>query len=256
MAGFVLCFGGLTRVLADAPAIPNAVAYDEGRYDDAVTLGVTDGSAAALVLVARARLAKIDLGLSDNHKADAKAAMRDAEKAMELDPANAEAHLMKVAALGMLARGMSKMKSFRKGMAGKSRKHIEAALELDPDSAWAQAMLGMWHLEIVRRGGKFGARVTGANAKKGAAECAQAMQSERYDAGMGTQCGLALLICTEDFADQAKATLQQASLSSQNGVDYDRAMSARARDVLNLWDTQGLDAARAQALAYLKYTAS
>jgi hypothetical protein len=231
------------------------VAYRAGNYLEAVRLGEADGRADALVLAARARLARIDLGVSDNRKADAKAAILDAEKAMVLDPKNAEAHLMKVAAFGILARGMSKMKSLRKGMAGKSRKHIEAALVLDPSSAWARAMLGMWHLEIVRRGGSFGARMTGANAKDGATACATALKSDNYDTGLGTQCALALLICKQNYEPAALIALRQASQSDVKGIAYNRAMQGRANEILDLIEDEGMMAARKRATEYLNYTA-
>jgi len=236
--------------------------YESGQYHQAIELGESEleengvARAESLVFAARSRLALIDLGRSKNHKTDAKAAMADAEKAMALDPNNAEAHLMKVAALGILARGMSKMKSFRKGIAGKSRKHIETALELDPQSAWARAMLGMWHLETIRRGGKCGARVTGANADEGAKDCALAHQSKNFDAGMGAQCGLALLICKEDFQAEAVTILREASQPGVSPIAYNIAMSERAREILDILDQKGLQAAQERALVYLNYTAS
>lgn len=236
--------------------------YESGQYREAIELGESNleekssTRAEDLVLAARSRLALIDLGRSENHKTDARAALADAEKAMKLDPNNAEAHLMKVAALGILARGMSKMKSFRKGIAGKSRKHIEAALTLDPQSAWARAMLGMWHLEIIRRGGKFGARVTGANAQEGAKACATALDSINFDAGMGAQCGLALLLCKEDFQAEAVTILRRASQQGASTIAYNIAMSERAREILDILDHEGLKAAQKQALVYLNYTAS
>ncbi len=254
----VLFFAG-TGVRAQANALSY---YESGQYHQAIELGESEQEADAvsraenLVFAARSRLALIDLGRSENHKRDAKAALTDAEKAMKLDPNNAEAHLMKVAALGILARGMSKMKSFRKGIAGKSRRHIEAAMALDPQSAWARAMLGMWHLEIIRRGGKFGARVTGANAEEGAKDCALAHQSKNFDAGMGTQCGLALLLSQQDFQAEAVTILRQASQPGVSPIAYNIAMSERAREILDILDHDGLQAAQKRALVYLNYTAS
>ncbi len=233
-----------------------ASAYADGAYHEAIALGEAEATAKSLVLAARAQLALIDLGRSENRKQDARAALANAEKAMALDSQNTEAHLMKVAALGILARGMSKMKSFRKGMASKSRKHIDVAMAIEPESAWAQTMLGMWHLEIIRRGGKFGARVTGANLEEGIEACALAMKSKNYDAGMGTQCGMALLICKEGLEETAIAALQQVSRSAAKGISYDNAMIARAREILDLIETEGLAAARQRALAYLSFATS
>ena len=230
-------------------------AYNGGDYKSAITLGHQNASAQALVLAARSRLAIVDLGLSDQRKADAKAALKDAETAIDLDPKNAEAYLMKVAALGMLARHMSKLKSFRKGIAPKSRRLLEEAQRLDPQSAWAQAMMGMWHLEVLRRGGAFGARVTGANASKGAKDCAKIQQSTSFDTGMGVQCGLALLH-TDGFEDQAIAILRQTRQADDMGIAYDRAMKKRAAEILDILDTKGLKAARKRALYYLNGKAS
>jgi tetratricopeptide (TPR) repeat protein len=230
-------------------------AYNVGEYENAITLGHQNASAQALVLAARSRLAMIDLGQSDQRKTDAKAALKDAEAAIDLDPENAEAYLMKVAALGMLARHMSKLKSFRKGIAPKSRRLLDEAQRLDPQSAWAQAMMGMWHLEILRRGGAFGARVTGASASEGAKDCGKIQQSTTFDIGMGVQCGLALLH-TDGFEDQAVTILRQTYKADDTDIAYDRAMKERAVEILGILDTKGLKAARKRALYYLNGKAS
>ena len=54
------------------------------------------------------------------------------------------------------------------GYAREGRRHLDRALELDPDHAWAHGALGMWHLEILQHAGPaLGGELYGATAEKG-----------------------------------------------------------------------------------------
>lgn len=244
----MVLMGTALASLAHADALD---AYRHGDYRQAIVLGQSEATAPALVLVARSYLALVDTSQSRNQKADIKAALTAARAATELDDDNIEAHLLQVAALGFLGRGMGKFKSFRKGLASKSHKQIKQALSLAPGSAWPYAMLGMWHLEIIRRGGAFGARMTGANTKDGAEACAYAVDAAPHDGALAALCGLALLaIGKQNLEAQARACLTRARDTGLAQTAYDMVLQSRAGEILSLWDQHGLDSARRRAVFY------
>jgi len=119
-------------------------AYARGDYQATIALGEQEASAAAFVLAARARLARIDLGLTKKTRQEAKIAEKLARQAAALDPQNVEAHVLTAAAIGYRARTMGRFKGFRKGLAAKGKKEIMAALDIDAGAPWAQAA---WFVE-------------------------------------------------------------------------------------------------------------
>jgi len=81
-----------------------------------------------------------------------------AEKAVKADPKNANAHYLHALALGRYGQGISIGAALKKGLGGKIKASLEAALKLQPKHADAHIALGTWHAEIV---GKVGALVGG-----------------------------------------------------------------------------------------------
>jgi hypothetical protein len=60
------------------------------------------------------------------------------------------APLQRALALGELT---GPIEAHVQGYAREAGRHLDRALELDPDHTWAQAALGIWRLEIVRHAG-------------------------------------------------------------------------------------------------------
>ncbi len=226
-------------------------AYQRGDYRQAIALGQAEGTARSLVLAARAHLVRVDLGLSAAPRAEIEAALKAAQRAEQLDPGNAEAHLLQASAYGYLGRRIGKWKSFARGLAPKALRQISAAIAIAPRSPWAYAMLGIWHLEIVRRGGAFGARMTGASAEDGARDCAYAAAAAPDDAALLSLCGLALLaVGKPQWQSQARDLLIQARDHGRASAAYDRLLQRRAASVLAVWRQKGLEAARQRAIFY------
>ena len=89
-------------------------------------------------------------------------AMRAAEAAIELDPANAQAHLQSAHATGRYSQLLAPMKSLREGYPKQVRASIERALELDPSHFGAHLSLASWHAEAIGRGGMMARALLGA----------------------------------------------------------------------------------------------
>ena len=94
-----------------------------------------------------------------------KRAMRAADAAIELDPANAEAHLQSAHATGRYSQLFGPMKSMREGYPKRVRALIERALELNPRHFGAHLSLASWHAEAIGRGGMMARALLGAKKK-------------------------------------------------------------------------------------------
>lgn len=77
-------------------------------------------------------------------------ALTDARRALEMDPKHLEGNLQAAISIGY--RGKLR-RSIGDARAGK--KYIDTALLHHPDSAWAKAVLGGWHGEVVMEAGRF-----------------------------------------------------------------------------------------------------
>ena len=92
-------------------------------------------------------------------------AMRAADAAIELDTANAEAHLQSAHATGRYSQLFGPMKSMREGYPKRVRALIERALELDPRHFGAHLGLASWHAKAIGRGGMMARALLGAKKK-------------------------------------------------------------------------------------------
>ncbi|MEM9169420.1 MAG: hypothetical protein AAGC56_07170 [Pseudomonadota bacterium] len=137
-----------------AGADPTALAhYQAGRYDAAVAAASEAGGAPNLALAARAMNAAgyFEIRASAARK-DALRAAEFAERALEADPDNVEAHLQLAISHSVRAANMSGPRAFLLGLPKRARRSIDAALALDPDNPWALSTSGTWRIEVARRG--------------------------------------------------------------------------------------------------------
>ena len=119
-------------------------AFSEGEHIAAADLGESLGTSEGYALVAEA-LAIYAHYLAEEEEEEKEPllqrAMRAAETAIDLDPANAEAHLQSAHATGRYSQLLAPMKSMREGHPKKVRALIERALELDPSHFGAHLSL-------------------------------------------------------------------------------------------------------------------
>lgn len=139
---------------AYASSLPVAeMALLSGQYEDVIEIGTTLETSEGYTLAASAIVAKIMTHGSDDIKDDAKEARDYAEKAIELDPANTEAHLQYAVAYGMVARSTGNFSAVLKKLPQKSKAAIDAAQAMQPDDPRSDALVGSWHLNVVRKAG-------------------------------------------------------------------------------------------------------
>jgi len=131
-----------------------------GEYDRAIEMGETMATAGGLSLAAESLSAKIMLGYVEDPKDSAKRARKLAGKALKLDSSSKEAHIQYALAYGFETQSSSPFRAWRKKLPQKTRAAIDVVRTKYPDEARGDALLGAWHLGIVRKAGaKRGAKM-------------------------------------------------------------------------------------------------
>lgn len=128
--------------------------FERGNMLEAARLARREGSADGLALAAKAMLVDAIYvapeaareGLLDQ-AADA------ARAALALEPDHVDAMLRLAMALGHKAELGDPVSAHMSGDAEEGRELIERALALAPNDVWANGLLGIWHLQVVRHGG-------------------------------------------------------------------------------------------------------
>ena len=179
---------------APANAEPPSAAlqlYAAGEYVAAADVAQQDSrSAESLAFAARAALAACVVSGEDD--AMLAQAERNARAALALNPDSIDARLQLAVVYGMRGRRASLAEAFARNYAPRGRKLIDEALALAPDNAEAEAVLGAWHLEIIRRSGRVGAIAYGARVEQGIAAFERARALAPASTAIALQYALAL----------------------------------------------------------------
>lgn len=223
----------LFAVLA-APACAESARelYVAGKFTDAETVAIAEGSAAGFALAARA-----DLAAEAMRPEPCVSCLEHAEelarRAAAADPKLPEGQIELVAALGFEARLMGPIKAQFRGLAKEARQHIDAALADDPGNAWAWAALGSWNIEITRDGGAALARwLYGANIRAGLEAYAKAMASAPDNVVVRYQYALSLAGYNRDaYRDTIESALAHAIADTPQSA-YETFAQKNARELL------------------------
>lgn len=168
--------------------------FSQGDFSKAAQEARKTDAPGAAALAARAALAEGDFDTDiKNRRAVFIAAEQDARRAIARDPNDPEGHLYLALALGFLGRMDGSLVAHFAGYADEARTHIDRALALDPQSAWAHALDGGWNLEISRDGGMLGEQLYGASREKGILAFRKALSLEPDNTAIAYQFALQLL---------------------------------------------------------------
>lgn len=166
--------------------------YTEGNYELAASASGESQTADSLAFQARAVLAG---GIcSDIAPTDALLTRAEnfAREALFLDPDHQEAKLQLAIALSLKARPLSNREALKFGYGEEAEHLAKKVLAQDPDNAYANGFMAVWHLEVVRRGGPIGSRLMGASVKKARKHYRNAAEISPGDAGIHWQYARAL----------------------------------------------------------------
>lgn len=178
----LLAFSFIAHLLFAGTAVAQSVeaaraAQDEGRFIEAARLAEEVGTSAGLALAAESlAIHGYYIATEPEKEGLFERAMRLAEEAVRLDPANPEAHLQSAHAMGRYAQTIGAVKAIAQGYAGKVRRAIEDALALDPEMAGAHLSLATWHSETINGAGLAARVVFGASRKRALAHYERALQ--------------------------------------------------------------------------------
>lgn len=167
--------------------------YASGEFIAAANLAATQHTPSDLTFVSHALLAACATDQTQNVDALLARAASNARSALQLDPNSVEAHINLALAYGMMGKRASLSDAIAHNYAGRGRQLINQALALDPNNARAHALLGAWHFEVLRRGGRLGALTYGARINAGLAEFRRSLALAPNDPLIPLQFAVALL---------------------------------------------------------------
>jgi tetratricopeptide (TPR) repeat protein len=228
-------------LLMSSPALAQPgvqAAYDAGEWTTAQNLAASASDAFSKTLAAEAVLAPLMLGdmadATQGEKLDrARRAANYAQEALDIDPDYARAYLASAAALGYQGRYSNPLSAALTRLPQRSRTQMDRALALDPGNPWANALLGAWHLEVVRRAGEG---MFGADSQAGL---------ERYRAAVRLSntpdipYHFALALLARDAEAHGDEALEQlrAAAAMETGTTLEAGMRMLAQSLLGIAET-------------------
>jgi tetratricopeptide (TPR) repeat protein len=206
--------------------------YERGDMVGAASLARSAASAEGFALAAKATLVQATyLSPMAEKQALFELAATDAKEALALDPDRVDAQLQLAIALGQLAELDDPISAHVNGYAKEGKALLDRALALDPNNAWAQALLGMWHLRIVQRAGDALAEgLYGASRAAGVELCSGTLAG--MDAALALRYGCALTLVEldpDEFEDTAEVTLAKVKDSAPQDAADSLVQAAAAR---------------------------
>lgn len=242
----------LCSPLATAQQPEVVSAYVAGDYARAVELAEASYTAGDLALAARSVLAE---AISTDEKNPDPEALIEAEvlarAALAQDEANLEAKIQLAISLSLRARPMSLGAARRSGYGDVSKALAEDVLEVEPGHHLAHGFLAVWNAEVVRRGGRIGARIMGASVKRGRRHYAAANEADADNASIHWQWARALAsINARKYRNEISVSLSLA-LAAEVDDALEGVMQERAGRLNHLMNAGAYKEAETLATALL-----
>jgi len=207
--------------------------YRDGSYVAAAELAEVEETSAALSFSARSYLTDVMAATPGTAEMElVRKAESAARRSLALDPDNVEALVQLATSIGLLAVDSGPLDAHFSGLGKQVRDNLERALEVDPNDPWALSILGGWHMEVVRKGGRVSARLFyGASRKKGLEYFDRALEIAP-DSIPILQRFAALLVATKnkDLRQRAEGILARA-LAIEPADAFERAMLQRCLEI-------------------------
>jgi tetratricopeptide (TPR) repeat protein len=216
--------------------------YAHGDYEQAARLGEASHTAPGLAIAARAVLADEVLRdtpcLSCLERAEALA-----RQAVVIDPHFAFGQVWLAVSLGYQARIIGIVKARLKNSPAQSRAALDTAVLDDPQNPFAVSALGGWHIEVVRGGGAYLARIIyDAREKDALALFDRAVRLAPDNVAVHYQIGLALAGFDPEKYHARIAAEFHAAQTAAAATAYEKKMQIRAGELLGLSNQLAHDA--------------
>jgi len=217
---------------ANAEPAAMTIAFTEGRYSDAAAIARADQDADGYAFAARANLAE---AMSASEGEPSPELVETAERlclsALNIDPKHVEARLQLAIALSLKARPMSSGAALRSGYGEKARQLAESVLRDDPDNFYAHGFMAIWHLEVVRRGGRLGAAMFDASREAARTHYIRARAIRDDDAATHWQYARALAALDHKRHESVIVAALDRALASPVRSELEELMQLRAGEL-------------------------
>ncbi|MGJ8562942.1 MAG: hypothetical protein ACSHXY_05265 [Alphaproteobacteria bacterium] len=197
---------------------------EDGKFDAAIEIALAESTPEGLVLAAESLSTKVMLGYAERPNKSAKQARKWAEDAVEALPNSQEAQVQLALAYGFETRTSSPFRAWRKNLPKKTLEAIETVRANYPDDPRGEALLGAWHLGVVRKAGaKTGLKMFGATEDAGIKAYEIALSESPLDIVIASNYAVTLLgLDAEKYLPRASEIMAFiAAIPSRNAVEAD-----------------------------------
>ena len=221
-----------------ALASPEVVALiKDGSYVQATAQAEALQSAEGYAMAAESLNAQILLGEVDDIIDEAKRSRDFASRALAIDPKSYNARLQYALADGFITRSTGTLTAWRKKLPAKTLAIATALHDDFPDDPRGSALLGAWHLGVIRKTGeKNGNKWFGASTAEGRRLYDLAREIAPNDILIATNYAAAILVLDEDlYAEEVRVMLTEVAEMTPE-FDAERKIQARALAILAKMD--------------------
>src|SRR4029077_3924672 len=157
-----------------------------------------------------------------------------ARHSIALDAQHPEPYVYLATALGYEARIVGSLRARFAGYPEQAKEAIDRALAIAPNDSWSLAAAGMWHIEVVRNGGRLLARALfGARFEASEDYLRRAVAAEPENLVIRFQRALLMSGNLEVNRETVTADLAVATMTEPRTA-YERALKTRAARLLDL----------------------
>ena len=194
----------------------------KGQFAQACMLAEEADTAEGLALAAECLLTEILLGEAEKNKKQAKKARKLAEAALELETMHQNARLQFAIADGFVTRETGDVSAWMKKLPQKTFDIIQAYRKDFPDDVRGDALMGAWHLGVVRKAGEKNAnKWFDASILEGRRLFEKALEQSPDDIVIGVNYAFSLIVLDEeDFSDLSVARTHLEHLNAMQSEDY------------------------------------
>jgi tetratricopeptide (TPR) repeat protein len=128
--------------------------FNEGDFKGAEAIGTSLGTCEGYALASTALSIRAYYLVKKGSRAPLyQRAIKNAEQAIEINPDHASGHVSAAIAMGRYSQDIGIIEAFSKGFAGRIKKALDRAIDLDPNNPLTYVTLGGWHAEVIKAAG-------------------------------------------------------------------------------------------------------
>lgn len=166
-----------------------------------------------------------------------------ANQALAAEPQSVDARMQLALVYGVRGRRANMADAIAHNYAPRGKRLIQEALALAPTNARAHALMGAWHLEVLRRGGRAGAMAYGARLEDGLREFERARALAPDDPMISLQYAVALIQLSPDRYSALAGELLDAAAAGHPRDAFEVSAQQTGRRIARVLTVRGPQAA-------------